>query len=308
MPAPDPLLTVAVASSALFDLGAGEAVFASAGREAYRRYQHEHEHEPPPPGPALPFVRRLLRLNRPDEAPLVEVVLISRNDPDTGVRVRNAIEHHRLPVVRTVFTGGRAPWPYLAAFEAALFLTARAEDVTAAIAAGHPAGLVLPGAASAEDEGDAELRVAFDFDGVLASDESERVYRERGLAGYREQERTLVDTPLAPGPLAPLLTRLARVQAAEAARQTADPAQAPRLRTAIITARSAPADRRVITTLRAWGLQVDESFFVGDLPKDRIVRLFRPHLFFDDKRANAELVAGCAASVHVPFGILNQPG
>lgn len=307
MPAPEALLTVAVASSALFDLGDGQRVFDAQGREAYRRFQHEHERQPPPPGPALPFVRRLLRLNRAGEPPLVEVVLISRNDPDTGVRVRNAIEHHRLPVVRTVFTGGRAPWPYLAAFEAALFLTARAEDVSAAIAAGHPAGLVLPGA-GADDGDDAELRVGFDFDGVLASDESERVYRERGLDGYREQERALVDTPLAPGPLAPLLTRLARVQAAEAARQEADPGDQPRLRTAIVTARSAPADRRVTTTLRAWGLRVDESFFVGDLPKDRILRLFRPHLFFDDKRANAELAAACTAGVHVPFGVLNQPG
>lgn len=299
----EPILTVAVASSALFDLRDGEAVFRAEGREAYRRFQHEHEGLPPPPGPALPFVRRLLGLNRDGApAPLVEVVLISRNDPDTGVRVRNAIEHHRLPIVRAVFTGGRAPWPYLDAFGAALFLSARGEDVAAALAVGHPAGLVLPGAVDGDD-GD-ELRVAFDFDGVLASDESERVYREQGLARYREAERALVATPLPPGPLRPLLERLSRLQEADAARGADGGGQ--RLRTAIITARSAPADRRVLTTLRAWGVRVDEAFFVGDLPKDRIVRRFRPHLFFDDKRANAELVADCAPSVHIPFGVLNQ--
>ena len=304
MAAADPILTVAVASSALFDLRDGEAVFREQGRDAYRRFQHEREAAPPAPGPALPFVRRLLGLNHGDAAaPLVEVVLISRNDPDTGVRVRNAIEHHRLPIIRAVFTGGRAPWPYLDAFGAALFLSARGEDVAAALAAGHPAGLVLPGAA-AGDDGD-ELRVAFDFDGVLASDESERVYKEQGLTRYREAERALADTPLPAGPLRPLLERLARLQEAEAAR-VAGSGREPLLRTAIITARSAPADRRVTTTLRAWGVRVDESFFVGDLPKDRIVRLFRPHIFFDDKRANAELVADCAPSVHVPFGVLNQ--
>jgi 5'-nucleotidase len=238
-------------------------------------------------------VRRLLRLNRDVPAPLVEVVLISRNDPDTGVRVRNALEHYCLPIVRCAFTGGADAWPYAEAFGSSLFLSAHRADVAAGLAQGVACGEVLPGAL-ADDEADDGLRVAFDFDGVLASDEGERMYRDHGLEHYRAEERARLDQPLAPGPLQALLSGLSRIQVVQ-----------PRLRTAIITARSAPADRRVVTTLRAWGLRVDEAFFVGDMAKDRILRLFRPHLFFDDKRQNAELAAGTAPAVHIPFGVLN---
>jgi len=297
-----PLLTVAVASSALFDLRDGEEIFRTQGRAAYAEWVRARESDPPAPGAALPFIRRLLGVNAADPtAPLVEVVLISRNDPDTGVRVRSALEHYRLPIVRCAFTGGSDPWMYAAAFDAALFLSASRADVEAGLAQGMACGLVLHGS-GADDPADLQLRIAFDFDGVLASDEAERVYREHGLDHYREAERVLFDQPLTPGPLQALLRGLARVQKAEAMRP-----HPPVVRTAIITARSAPADRRVVTTLRAWGVRVDESYFVGDLPKDRIIKLFKPHLFFDDKRANAELAATCAPSVHIPFGVLNLP-
>jgi 5'-nucleotidase len=283
-----PDLVIAVASSALFDLTESDAVFRDAGAEAYRLHQREHERNPPPAGVAMPFVRRLLEAG--GEA--VEVVLLSRNDPDTGLRVRHAIDHHRLPIRRLAFTGGREPYPYMQAFGASLFLSANRDDVEAAIARGWAAGVVTPSPAT-DDEGH-ELRIAFDFDGVLADDGSERHYKEHGLAAYHEVEAANHDQALTPGPLHPFLLALAKVQ-----RTTT------RIRTAIITARSAPADRRVMTSLRAWGVTVDESFFVGDLPKDRIIRLFRPHLFFDDKRANADLGATAAPSVHVPFGVLN---
>ncbi len=286
-------LTIAVASRALFDLSAEDAVFQRDGEAAYRAHQRAHEDQPPAPGVAFPFVRRLLALNR--TAPgAVEVVLISRNDPDTGVRVRNALEHYRLPIVRSAFTGGRRPWSYLAAFGSQLFLSANAADVEDAIAAGQAAGVVLPGAAP-DDPDDDELRLAFDFDGVLADDGSERVYREQGLSAYHAAERAAAGTALSPGPLQPFLERLARIQATSAP-----------VRTAIVTARSAPADRRVATTLRAWGVRVDEAYFVGDLPKDRILSQFRPHLFFDDRKANAALGATAGPAVHVPFGILNR--
>lgn len=300
-----PLLTLAIASSALFDLGEGDALFRAQGPTAYRAWVRAHEDQPLPPGVAFPFVRRLLGLNRAMGSELVEVVLISRNDADTGVRVRNAIEHHRLPILRTAFTGGRDPWPYIAAFGACLFLSADPANVAAALAAGIPAGTVLPSAAN--DQGDdPELRLAFDFDGVLAGDASERTYREQGLEAYRAAERELAAEPLPQGPLQPLLGRLVALQEREAALRAADTGYRPVLRTAIVTARTAPADRRVTATLRAWGLRVDESFFVGDLPKDRILAVWRPHLFFDDKRANADLAAGAGPSVHVPFGILNR--
>ncbi len=286
-------LTIAIASRALFDLSEGDAIFERDGAEAYRAYQRAREDQVPAPGVAFPFIRRLLALNQ--QAPgAVEVVLISRNDPDTGVRVRNALEHHQLPITRSAFTGGRRPWAYLAAFNTQLFLSANAADVEEAIACGHAAGVVLPGA-TYDDPADDELRLAFDFDGVLADDGSERIYKERGLAAYHAAERDAASTALAPGPLQPFLERLARIQTTAA-----------RIRTAIVTARSGPADRRVTTSLRAWGVRVDEAYFVGDLPKDRILGEFRPHLFFDDRKANAALGATTGPSVHVPFGILNR--
>jgi 5'-nucleotidase len=282
-------LVIAVASSALFDLGESDGIFRAAGAEAYRQHQREREDQPPPPGVAMPFVQRLLAAG--GEA--VEVVLLSRNDPDTGLRVRRAIDHHRLPIRRLAFTGGREPYPYLEAFEASLFLSANRADVEAAIACGWAAGVVTP--ATVPDDAGHELRVAFDFDGVLADDGSERLYKEQGLAAYHAAESEAADQALTPGPLHRFLVSLAKVQ-----RRVPGA-----IRTAIVTARSAPADRRVITSLRAWGVTVDESYFVGDLPKNRILKLFQPHLFFDDKRANADLGATAAPSVHVPFGVLN---
>jgi 5'-nucleotidase len=302
---PAPHLTIAVASSAVFDLGAADAVFREQGREAYRAYQRQHEQEILAPGIAFPFIRRLLTVNRSDlTQPLVEVVLISRNDPDTGVRVRNSLDHHRLAISRTVFTGGRPPYHHIDLFEASLFLSANQADVAEAIALGYPAGMVMPGLVT--DDSDEELRLGFDFDGVLADDAGERFYKEQGLARFHANERANAALPLSPGPLQRLLTQVAAVQAAERARQVADAAHKPLIRTAIITARSAPADRRVIASLREWGVTVDEAFFIGDLPKDRVLRTFKPHLFFDDKPDNARLAAGTSPTVHVPFGVTND--
>lgn len=290
-----PELVVAVASSALFDLSEGERVFREQGAEAYRRFQRAHEHEPLPPGPALPFVRRLLALNRHLGAPAVELVLISRNDPDTGLRVRESMARLGLAPGRMAFTGGAEPWPYLDAFGAHLFLTRRADDVRAALAAGHAAGEVLDAPSGAEDDDDGPLRVAFDFDGVLADDAAERVFREQGLAAFHAHEAARVGEPAAPGPLARLLIALSRVQA----RLT----DASRLRVAIVTARSHPADRRVVDTLRAWSVRVDEAYFLGDMPKEAVLARLRPHLFFDDKRPVVDRASRLIPAVHVPFGV-----
>jgi 5'-nucleotidase len=304
MPALPARLTIAISSSALFDLSAADAVFRGKGVAEYRRYQRGHESEPLAPGVAFPFIRRLLAVNRADPAnPLVEVVLISRNDSDTGLRVRNSLDHHGLAIRRSVFTGGRPPYHHIDVFEASLFLSANQGDVEEAIRLGYPAGLVVP-SALVDDAGE-ELRIAFDFDGVIAGDEGERVFKEQGLAGFHANERTHAQIPLSPGPLQRLLAQIAGIQASEAARQHSDPAYRPLIRTAIITARSAPADRRVVMTLREWGVQVDETYFIGDMPKDRVLRQFLPHLFFDDKPENARLAAGVVPSVHVPFGISN---
>ena len=297
-PRPGPELVVAIASSALFDLGEGDEVFRTRGREAYRAYQREHESAPLPPGIAFPFVRRLLALNRGLDRAAVEVALISRNDPDTGVRARLSLDHHGLPPGRMAFTGGTDPWPYLDAFGAHLFLTRNAADVQAAVAAGFAAGEVLPGAA--DDDGGEQLRIAFDFDGVLADDASERIYAEQGLAAFHAHERDHAAIPAAPGPLARLLAALAQVQTRLAGSD--------RLRMAIVTARSHPADIRVVATLRAWGVRVDEAFFLGEAPKEPVLARFRPHIFFDDKRRNADRASSVAPAVHVPFGVANNLG
>jgi 5'-nucleotidase len=300
-----PHLTIAIASSALFDLGEADTIFRTAGKNAYRDYQRAHEQDILSPGIAFPFVKRLLAVNNsaPQE-PLVEVVLLSRNDPDTGLRVRNALDHYGLAIHHTIFTGGRSPWNYIDVFEASLFLSGNPDDVREAIAAGFPAGQVMPGIVIDDDE--KELRLGFDFDGVLADDDGEKYYKENGLKEFHARERAAAEQGLSPGPLQRLLRQIAAVQEAERQRQIHNSNYQPLIRTAIITARSAPADRRVIASLRAWGVNVDESFFIGNLPKDRVLKKYRPHIFFDDKPENARLAAGSAPTVHVPYGITNK--
>lgn len=303
---PEGKLVVAVSASALFDLREADAVYQEKGLAAYRVFQHEHEKEPLKPGVAMPFVRRLLSLNAidPKEAP-VEVVLLSRNDPDTGLRVFNSIEAEGLAICRAAFTNGRSPWPYLPAFNACLYLSANADEVAKALRGGHPAGTVLE-SHFVDDPADPELRIAFDFDGVLGSDESERVFKDGGLDAFHENEVAKGDLALRAGPLKALLERLARLQSVERAKRDEDASYAPRIRTAIITARSAPAHRRLVASLREWGIGVDEVFFLGGMRKKRILELFRPHLFFDDQRSHLEPVADALPSVHVPFGVANE--
>jgi 5'-nucleotidase len=298
-------LTVAIASSALFDLQDGDQVFRTQGRHAYIRYQLEHEHAVLKPGVAFPFIRRLLMLNHiASSHPLVDVVLLSRNDPETGIRVHNSLSHHGLKIERSVFTGGRPPYPFIKEFGASLFLSANHQDVEEAIRLGYPAGRVMPGE-TVDDAGE-ELRIAFDFDGVVAGDEAERVYQERGLEDFHANENSNALEALSPGPLKPLLTHIAKLQEMEVARAQAHPDYQPIIRTSIITARDGRASRRVVSSLRAWGIRVDESYFIGNLAKSGFIRTFRPHIFFDDKLDNV-LPAACEVpSVHIPFGISNK--
>lgn len=297
-------LVVAVASSALFDLAASDRVFREEGEEAYRRHQREHEDDVLAPGVAFPLVRRLLALNGTgDDEQVVEVVLLSRNDPDTGLRVFNAIEHHGLAISRAAFVKGRNPYLYMSAFNASLFLSANADDVRSAVAKGLPAGQVFPTAFV--DDAEAELRIAFDFDGIIADDSAEAVFKADGLAGFHSSERELALEPLKAGPLQRFFAEVAGLQAKERARQEREAAYQPRLRIAIVTARNAPAHRRVITTLRGWGIQVDEAFFLGGVEKAEILRTFQPHIFFDDQLTHIEGTSQATPSVHVPFGVAN---
>lgn len=297
-------LVIAVASSALFQLDEADAVFRKDGLRAYRKYQREHEQDILQPGIAFPFIRRFLELNRifPERQP-VEVVLLSRNDSDTGMRVFTSIEHYGLGIVRAAFTRGNSPFRYIPAYNVSLFLSANESDVNEAIKSGYPAGRVLP--SSAEDnESDAELRVAFDFDGVIADDSAEQVFQEKGMEAFYSSETENAETAIAPGPLGDLFRKLGNLRTLEDEREEKDPQYQRFLKTAIVTARSAPAHKRVINTLRARNITVDETHFLGGMDKGRILSTLHPHIFFDDQQhPHLDAAQNFTPSVHIPFGI-----
>lgn len=300
-------LVVAVSSSALFDLSFEHALYLEQGLEAFRRYQHEHRGDLPKPGTGFPFVRRLLGLNRmyPEEHP-VEVVILSRYHADDGQRVMDAVREYGLDITRAFFMAGRKPYPFMEAVNASLYLSTNAEQVREAVALGHPAGHVLP-CAAADDEQDEQLRLAFDFDGVLVDDEAERVYKKtQDLEQFRQYELAHRDQPLKAGPLMPLFQQLSYFQQMDLRRAQDDSGRKRLLRISIVTARGAPAHARLNTTLAALGLEADEVFLMGGIEKKRVLDILKPHLFFDDQLAHLEPVAASTPSVHVPFGIANK--
>lgn len=298
---------VAVASSALFDLAESDAVFTTQGQEAYRRFQRENEKKILDKGVAFPLIRRLLRLNdlNDENDQPVEVVLLSRNDPDTGLRVFKSIEHYGLPISRAVFVAGKNPFKYMDAFNASLFLSGNVLDVREAVKLGLPAGCVFP-TKFVDDDTDEELRIAFDFDGIIADDSSEALVQGGVLTNFFEHERLNAGEPLPPGPLQRFFKEIAKLQQRELERKERDPDYTPQIRMAIATARNAPAHERVISTLRMLNIQVDEAFFLGGIDKERVLEVFKPHIFFDDQARHIEGVARIAPCVHVPFGVRNS--
>ena len=302
-------LVIAVASSALFQLDEADTVFRQQGVRAYRDYQRKHENDVLQPGIAFPFVRRFLELNKvfPERQP-AEVVLLSRNDSDTGLRVFTSIEHYGLSIVRAAFTRGNSPFRYIPAYNVSLFLSANEQDVMEAITHGYPAGRVLPSVAT-DEESDDELRVAFDFDGVIADDSAELVYQKEGIDAFYSSETENAKTAIAPGPLAGLFRKLGHLRILEDEREEADSAYRRFLKIAIISARSAPAHRRVINTLRSWNISADETHFLGGMDKGRILETLRPHIFFDDQRhPHLDAARAFTPSVHIPFGIASEEG
>lgn len=300
-------LVIGIASSALFDLTASHQVYLEGGAEEYRRYQEQHRDSVLARGVAFPFIRRFLSINQlhPEQAP-VEVVLFSRNSPETGLRVMHSIAHYGLDISRACFLTGDSPYRYLPAFNTSLFLSANEEDVRRALAADYPAGLVLPSRAE-DDPSDGELRIAFDFDGVIADDESETVFKRNNDVGeFHAHETARVAIPHQPGPLADLFRKLSLMQQLEEDAQRADPSYKKFLRIAIITARSAPAHERVVTTLKSWGVSANETFFLGGMEKARVLSIFRPHMFFDDQLSHLHSPAGDIPMVHIPFGVANR--
>ncbi|MCV6588660.1 MAG: 5'-nucleotidase [Marinobacterium sp.] len=307
MPYPiDRKLVIAVSSSALFDLSESHTVFVERGPKAYKAFQESHVDKALGKGVAFPFIKRFLQINQrfKNQIP-VEVVLLSRNSATTGRRVFRSINHYDLDISRAAFIEGKSPFQYVPAFNASLFLSANEEDVKNAIDAGFPAGAVLP-SKIVNDEGDDELRIAFDFDGVIADDEAEAVYKGGDLPEFHEHEVKKSGIPHEPGPLADLFKKLSFLQKLEDREVERDRHYKRILRTAIITARSAPAHERVVTTLESWGVSANEMFFLGGMAKERILSRFKPHMFFDDQRDHLKSDSGDIPMVHIPFGIANR--
>lgn len=289
-------LVVAISSRALFDLEESHRVFEEKGREAYCAYQIEHEEDVLEPGVAFGLVQKLLALN--DETrERVEVILLSRNSADTGLRVFNSIAHYGLDIGRAAFTSGATPYRYVAPFDTHLFLSADPEDVRAALEAGYAAATIVPARRRAGGEG--PLRIAFDGDAVLFSDDAERIYKEQGLEAFAESEVSAANEPLPGGPFRGFLEALYRIQSEYG--QDDCP-----IRTALVTARGAPAHERVIRTLRAWNIRIDEALFLGGKAKSEFLRAFGADIFFDDQHTHVGAAAEHVAAGHVPHGVANE--
>jgi len=288
----DDKLVVGITSRALFHLDAANDVYVTDGLAAYRAYQQQHEDVPLAPGTAFPLVRGLLGINEKGKGRLVEVIVISRNDADSGIRIFNSIEHHKLDVTRGAFTDGRDAAAYLGAFHCDLFLSAELDDVKHALEKRCPAALVLPPPDEDEKDSAGEVRVAFDGDAVLFDEESERVFQNEGLDAFLAREAQLAGTPMNPGPFEPFLRGLKLVQ-------DHFPEEDSPIRTALVTARNAPAHKRVVNTLRHWGVRIDETYFLGGIEKARVLAVFRPHIFFDDQMAHLR-----SAQVHTPSALV----
>lgn len=301
----DGKLVVAISSRALFDFEQENEVFEQGDDRAYMALQLERLEMPAKPGVAFSLIKKLLAFNQtaadssdqPGSQP-VEVVILSRNDPVSGMRVFRSAQHYGLPIQRGSFTRGQSPWRYLKPLHANLFLSTHLSDVRAALEAGVPAAQVYPQSVHAGDAYPHEVRIAFDGDAVLFSDEAERVYQAEGLSAFQKHETDKAQQPLLAGPFKPLLTALQRLQ------QAGTPTM--RIRTALVTARSAPAHERAIRTLMDWNIEVDEAMFLGGLPKGEFLREFEPDFFFDDQTGHVDSASAHVPSGHVASGISNS--
>ena len=298
----DKLLVVGISSRALFDLEAEEKIFRSAGLAAYRRHQIEHENDILKPGAGFALVRALLKLNQLiAQGRLVEVVIMSRNSTETSLRIFNSIQHYGLDITRAVLSGGALLAPYLQAFNVSLFLSLHEDDVQAAVDSGVAAALLYQKPANVLEELD-QIRIAFDGDAVIFSDEAERIFQNEGIEAFESHERENASQPLPAGPFARLLKALAFIQKSfeTVAAGAASGGPAP-IRTALVTARSSPAHERVIRTLRAWDVAIDETFFMGGVAKSDVLAAFKPHMFFDDQAGHCAGAAPLVQTGRVPL-------
>jgi 5'-nucleotidase len=293
-----PKLVIAISSTALFDMKESHEIYESQGVAAYSKYQREHEDDVLEPGEAFPLVTKLLRINEKlGGEPRVEVILLSRNSADTGLRVFNSIAHHGLNITRAAFSGGNSPYRYVSAFACHLFLSTNAQDVRSALDSGMAAATLLPSQKSISESD--ELRFAFDGDAVLFSDASERIFKERGLDAFTANEKAEARMPLDAGPFKKFLQTLHSLQAEF-------PIDECPIRTALVTARAAPAHERVVRTLREWGIRIDESLFLGGLSKGDFLKSFAADVFFDDQQMHCSSASEHVATGHVPHGVANE--
>lgn len=283
-------LVIAISSRALFDLEAENEIYLNDGLEAYAKYQIEHEDETLNQGTAFPLVKGLLALNEKVEEQIVEVIIISRNSPETGLRVFNSADSHGLQIERAAFTGGEDIARYLGAFNTDLFLSKNEQDVQDAINAGYAAALIYktPEGYSPDES---QIRIAFDADAVVFSDASEKIYQSSGLKAFLDHEKNNAAMDLAEGPFGKLIKTLSKIK-------DRDPNL---IRIAIVTARNSPAHKRVIYTLRNWGVKVDEAFFLGGVKKREVLKAFNAHIFFDDQDTHVKPASEVVPSSKVPY-------
>lgn len=289
-------LVIGISSRALFNLEHENEIFETQGVAAYENYQLKHENEILQKGAAFQLVKAFLNLNTKKDERLVEVIVMSRNNPNTSLRIFNSIKDYELDITRAALTSGAEITPYLKAFKTDLFLSANADDVQAAINNGIAAGRILTGAAHADSKRKIDqIRIAFDGDAVLFSAEAEKIYQKSGIEAFAEHERINADNPMAKGPFAQFLTSLSSIQ-----KMFADSSFQP-IRTALVTSRNAPAHERAIKTLRYWGVHIDEAFFLGGVSKTEVLAAFGAHIFFDDQDVHTEPASTVVPAATVPY-------
>lgn len=291
----DEKLVIGVSSRALFDLETENRIFEDKGLEAYSQYQIEHEKDILKPGTAFPLIKALQQLNT-DGRYLTEIIIMSKNSADTSLRIFNSIEHYNLDISRAALVGGVSISPYLGAFRTDLFLSANEDDVQEAINANIASGIICDHSQFPinPEEDINQIRIAFDGDAVIFSDESERIYQEKGLQAFAEHEHKNAQKPLPEGPFAKLLKTISIIQ------QEFPEGHAP-IRTALVTARNAPAHERVVRTLRAWNVRIDEAFFLGGIEKSEVLKAFGANIFFDDQAVHTDPASKMVPSARVPY-------
>lgn len=292
----DDKLVVGISSRALFDLEEENKIYEEKGLEAYSEYQLEHEDDILKPGTAFPLVKALHNLNCGDKQ-MTEIIIMSKNSADTSLRIFNSIKHYGLDISRAALVGGNNISPYLETFKTDLFLSANEEDVQEAINSGFAAGIICSHANLPIDPNQPipEIRIAFDGDAVIFSDEAERIYQEKGLKAFAEHERENAKKPLPEGPFAKLLKTISLIQEQFGSKENAP------IRTALVTARNSPSHERVIRTLRAWKVRIDEAFFLGGIDKTEILKSFGANIFFDDQKVHTDRAQATVPSARVPY-------